>query len=216
MSIKTKIIVYIVALVALSSSIFLSFFLSKLGCLTKEILINPFSQDVVVQGLCITGLIIILGFLISFFLVKHLIGPIELFIKSTSEVARGNLDYKLKIKSGDELGQLAENFNQMTKNLKKSQQRLEETRDILEVRVKARTHELREQAEGLDEQVKTRTKELQERIDELERFHKLTVGRELKMIELKQQIQELEKQIKPSLQKKDVQSFDKENKKEVK
>jgi len=35
---------------------------------------------------------------------------------------------------------------------------------------------------------------LQERIDELERFHKLTVGRELRMIELKGQIKELEKE----------------------
>ncbi len=213
MSIKTKLTVYIVVLVAFSSFIFLSFFLSKLGCLTKEILTNPFSQDVVIQGACITGLIILLGFLLSFFLVKHLIGPIELFIKSTSEVAKGNLDYELQIKSGDELGQLARNFNQMTKSLKKSQQRLQETKDVLEVRVKARTHEPREQAEGLDEQVKVRTKELQERIDELERFHRLTVGRELKMIGLKEQIQELEKQIKPFLQKKDIQRLIKKTKK---
>jgi len=196
MSIKTKLIVYIVTLVAFNSLIFLLFFLSKLDCLTKEILTNYSCQEAVIQGACIAGLVIILGFLISFFLVKYLIGPIEFFIKSTNEIAKGNLDYKLQIKRGDELGQLARNFNQMTKSLKKSQRQLEETRDVLEVRVKARTQELQEQAEGLDEQVKVRTKELQERIDELERFHKLTVGRELKMIELKQKIQKLERNTK--------------------
>lgn len=43
----------------------------------------------------------------------------------------------------------------------------------------------------LEKKVKQRTKELQERIDELEKFHKLAVGRELKMIELKEEIKKL-------------------------
>ncbi|MDD4990348.1 MAG: PAS domain-containing protein [Candidatus Pacebacteria bacterium] len=42
--------------------------------------------------------------------------------------------------------------------------------------------------EGLEEKVRERTKELQERLSELERFHRLTVGRELKMIELKKEL----------------------------
>jgi methyl-accepting chemotaxis protein len=192
MSIKTKLILYIVALVAISSLIFSLFFLSKLSHLTKEALTSLDAQNIMLQGGCIVGLIIILGFLISFFLTKRLIDPIELFIESTSKIAEGDLDYQLQIKKDDELGRLAKNFNQMTKSLKKSRKELEQARDVLEVKVKARTMELQEQAKGLDEQVKERTKELQERIDELERFHRLTVGRELRMIELKQMIQELE------------------------
>ena len=47
--------------------------------------------------------------------------------------------------------------------------------------------------ENLEKKVKKRTKELQERVEELERFHKLTVGRELKMVELKEEIENLKK-----------------------
>ena len=39
-----------------------------------------------------------------------------------------------------------------------------------------------------------RTREL-ERLAELERFQKLTVGRELKMIELKKEVEELKRQL---------------------
>jgi len=153
-------------------------------------------------GFSITGLVIMLGLLISVFLSERIVRPIKLFTKATEEISKGNLDYQFQIKTGDEIEQLSGNFNQMIKSLKKSQKQLEEARDILEVKVKARTQELEEQAEGLDEQVKVRTKELQERINELERFHKLTVGRELKMIELKKEIQRLETQIKSSKSKK--------------
>jgi PAS domain S-box-containing protein len=45
----------------------------------------------------------------------------------------------------------------------------------------------------LDEKIKERTKELQERIEELEKFHRLVVERELKMIELKEEIEKLKK-----------------------
>ena len=55
--------------------------------------------------------------------------------------------------------------------------------------------EIKKFQEHLEEKVEERTKELQGKIEELERFHKLAVGRELKMISLKEKIEELEKQI---------------------
>lgn len=47
----------------------------------------------------------------------------------------------------------------------------------------------------LEERVKERTKELQKRIEELERFHRLTVGREMRMMELKKEIEALKKEL---------------------
>lgn len=75
---------------------------------------------------------------------------------------------------------------------------LKETNVTLEVKVNARTKELQELAASLDEQVKNKTKDLQAKIDELEVFHKLAVGRELKMIELKKEIDALKKPLKDS------------------
>lgn len=75
-----------------------------------------------------------------------------------------------------------------TEELEKTESQLEETRAVLEIRVRARTRELKELADGLEEQVEERTKELEERIRDLKRFQNLSVDRELKMIELKKEL----------------------------
>ena len=55
--------------------------------------------------------------------------------------------------------------------------------------------ELEEAKATLEIKVKARTKELQERIDELERFYRLTVSRELKMTELKKENKKLKQEL---------------------
>jgi len=49
--------------------------------------------------------------------------------------------------------------------------------------------------ENLEEKVKERTRQLQGRIEELEKFHKLTIGRELRMAELKKEIRKLKTEL---------------------
>lgn len=86
-------------------------------------------------------------------------------------------------------------YKKLIKDFKKVKEESEEAKASLKIKVKARTKELKELTESLDGQVEEKTKELQGRIDELEKFHKLTVGRELKMIELKKEIKELKKEL---------------------
>ena len=83
----------------------------------------------------------------------------------------------------------------MAKSLGESQAALEESKTVLEIKVAARTRELKELAERREEIIAERTKELRERIEELEKFHRLTVGRELKMVELKEEIKKLKKEL---------------------
>lgn len=83
---------------------------------------------------------------------------------------------------------------ELEKRVAERTKELEEAKTVLEIKVRARTRELEELAKGLEEKVKERTKELQERLNELEKFRKITIGRELKMIELKKEIERVKKE----------------------
>lgn len=74
-------------------------------------------------------------------------------------------------------------------------QNLHEAKTSLEIRIRARTKELQELTEKLEGQVKERTKELQSKIEEMEKFNSLAVGRELKMVELKEEIKKLKERL---------------------
>ena len=74
-----------------------------------------------------------------------------------------------------------------------AQEDIEMARMVLEVKVQARTKELQEFNRNLEKMVEERTKDLENKIDELERFNRLTVRRELRMMELKKRLKELEK-----------------------
>jgi signal transduction histidine kinase len=75
--------------------------------------------------------------------------PVGRLLEGTKAVARGDLDYKIKVKAKDELGKLASAFNQMTADLKQSHE------------------QIRKHAEELEQKVADRTKELDMKIKEL-------------------------------------------------
>jgi HAMP domain-containing protein len=150
--------------------------------------------------------LLFLIFLLSLFLHRMVLSPI-LEIKKGMEIFRkGNLAFRLVPRSKDEIGDLAEGFNQMAESLEKSYKsleqkvkeatrELEETKMALEIKVAARTRELRELAESLEEKVRERTKELERKVLELEKFQKLAIGRELRIIELKKEIKRLKEEL---------------------
>jgi len=103
----------------------------------------------------------------------------------------GYLFIKSTIKEYQEKELLEQKVSERTKELEAAKKNLEEMNSILEVRVRARTVEVQTLNQTLEEKVKQRTDELSQKIEALERFQRVTVGRELKMIELKKENQRL-------------------------
>ena len=61
---------------------------------------------------------------ISYRIGKNLTNPIKVLVDSTARVATGDLDEQCKIKTHDEIGDLAAAFNRMTRDLKASRDQL--------------------------------------------------------------------------------------------
>ena len=75
------------------------------------------------RGLSLYGLIfgVGLGILVAAILARALSRPIQTLILGTEEVAKGNFDNQISIKSADEFGHLAKSFNSMTEALKEKE-----------------------------------------------------------------------------------------------
>ena len=78
------------------------------------------------------------------FATTRIIEPLRQMVAATHEIADGDLDHKVEIRSRDEIGELAASFNQMTEKLKAANEELIEWGTTLEKKVKERTKELME------------------------------------------------------------------------
>ena len=68
--------------------------------------------------------------------------PIQDLTRGIHDVARGNLHHRLPVRSGDELGQLAESFNRMAGDLEAARSESTEWARTLEERVRRKTEQL--------------------------------------------------------------------------
>src|SRR4030042_2244577 len=101
--------------------------------------VDALKRDILFVTLGVIGL----GFLFTIILTRILLRPIEKLVAATEIVARGELIYTVDIDSGDEIGDLARAFNQMTLQLKGS-------RTDLEKKVEERTRLLEENIKELN------------------------------------------------------------------
>lgn len=118
-----------------------------------------------IYALLTLGLILGFGdtFLIYMAMKKMVLEPIKSIEEGAKIIGDGKFNHRINIKRQDEIGVLAQTLNMMAENLKLSKNETEDYK-----------------------------KHLENKIHELETFHNLTVGRELKMIDLKKRIKELE------------------------
>ena len=75
------------------------------------------------SSLLLVGLVVAL--LASLFVARRVLGPLELLRKGTERIGGGDLDFRLNIKSGDEIEVLADEFNKMTEHLSEAYTGLE-------------------------------------------------------------------------------------------
>jgi len=81
--------------------------------------------------LLISGLGILLGTTVVWFLVRKVTAPLEELRDSAEAVGRGDFSRRVEVHTRDECGELAQVFNQMTENIKNSREQLEATVETL-------------------------------------------------------------------------------------
>jgi len=139
--------------------------------------LDAMTQEMIVTISMYSGIFIVVSFLLIFFLFNYFISsPIGELTKGVRSMGKGTLGYEVKIKSKDEIGELANAFNTMSADLKSSRDNLEEYSKNLEKLVAERTRELEEKTKYLEqinqdltvarEQLYILNKNLEERVKE--------------------------------------------------
>ncbi len=89
------------------------------------------------------GLSMFLAILLAINLSGYLIQRLEELMEGTALIGRGDLTHRITLKTPDELGQVAQSFNEMTENLSIARARLTQVNQELEAFSSAVSHDLR-------------------------------------------------------------------------
>lgn len=136
--------------------------------------LNQKIRDIYLQTLIVLpiGLIFII---ISVLVSNSITKPLNKLFLAFEEVKNGNYGVFLETKGNDEISQLSDTFNKMVQKIKDNLIKQQEYQHTLE------------------NDVNNRTEELAQKVNELESLNKIMVNREIKMIELKKEIDQLKK-----------------------
>ncbi len=114
-----------------------------------KLLKNPIKISYTITLFIVTLLIIFSSMWFGLLLAKGITVPVQELAEATHEVAHGNLDYHIDVLAEDEIGVLADSFNQMTKDLKESSLELKQANIDLEQRRKYMETVLRNVSAGV-------------------------------------------------------------------
>jgi HAMP domain-containing protein len=103
-------------------------------------------QELKQKTFLLFALIVSFGLIIGFFVRKLIyysfITPLLKLNEGSTKISQGDLDFWIEIDNKDEIGQLADNFNNMSISLKESFSKIKQYNEQLEEMVKVRTEEL--------------------------------------------------------------------------
>jgi signal transduction histidine kinase len=114
-------------------------------------------RELVWQGIIATVVIIAMGIGAVVYIARRMTGPLNELISAARHIRDGNLSNSVAPKTSDEIGELADVFNQMTDSLRSHEIEVAESARLLETKVAERTRELQQANVRLQEldQVKT-------------------------------------------------------------
>ena len=75
-------------------------------------------------GITLAGMIVAFG--VSWFLASGVLKPVKDLVFGSQQLAKGNLEYQVKLKAKDEIGELGETFNLMASSLRERDKQLKE------------------------------------------------------------------------------------------
>lgn len=116
-----------------------------IGILYVGMLEKPYidtTQRVMLSFSIMASLCTILLLIILYFSTTKIINPLQKMVVATKKIAKGDLSHRVNVNAKDEIGYLADSFNQMTANLKIANEKLLEWGKTLEKKVEERTKEL--------------------------------------------------------------------------
>lgn len=97
-----------------------------------EVKFNDMKKETVLIFLGITVVGLIMAFLISYLLAGSITKPVRGLVAAAQRLAHGDLNQKVEIKSGNEIGKLGEAFNFMVEAIKERDEQLkEQTKEIV-------------------------------------------------------------------------------------
>jgi len=116
-----------------------------IGILYTGMLEAPFlavRTDVMLTFLVVAlaGVLVVLG--LTYLITRTMIRPLEEMVVATQRIANGDLERGVKVRSRDEVGDLARAFNQMVISLRTTQAELEKWGHTLEEKVRERSEQL--------------------------------------------------------------------------
>lgn len=114
-----------------------------------KLLKNPIKSNYIITLSIVTLVIIFLATWFGLTLAKGITDPIQDLVLATNRITQGDLDSRINIEADDEIGLLVKSFNQMTVDLKKSKNSVEEANINLEQRRKYMETVLRNVSAGV-------------------------------------------------------------------
>jgi HAMP domain-containing protein len=126
------------------------------------------SAGLVIAALLLPIIAVVNGVLLYF--VLELLRPLLLIDETAEEIAQGNLTKRVPYSGKDEIGKLADSFNKMASSMQSFY-------------------------EGLEKKVQDKTKELSEKMEDAETMNGFMIKRELKLIEMKKKVAELQQKL---------------------